>query len=195
MPRVIYTKSDGEIFGEMSVQESLNSINASIEDQNGSPKNNEQRKPNQTAKRSASCITTELTDMLVLDANFSYELLQPVFGTSKGSNEMTQPKKDENQSKGSDSARSQNTSSINAEINQRTKILQQITHFKDVDPRFLTRIAASIEKRTFHFGEYLVKRGEVPKGMFLIIKGQCKVIAQRFGHRKLAEKTVGAGGA
>lgn len=49
------------------------------------------------------------------------------------------------------------------------------------------RIAANIVTKTYQYGEYLVKRGEVPKGLFLIIKGQCKVIAQRYGQRKIAQ--------
>ena len=35
------------------------------------------------AKRSASCITTEQTDMLVVDSEFSQQLYQPGFGKSQ----------------------------------------------------------------------------------------------------------------
>lgn len=52
------------------------------------------------------------------------------------------------------------------------------------------RIAANVATKTYRYGEFLVKRGEVPKGLFLIIKGQCKVIAQRFGQRKIASNSA-----
>jgi hypothetical protein len=49
-------------------------------------------------------------------------------------------------------------------------------------------IAANIVPKTYSFGEFLVKRGEVPQGLFIIIKGQCKVVATRFGVRRLVSK-------
>lgn len=49
-------------------------------------------------------------------------------------------------------------------------------------------IAANIVPRTYSYGEFLVKRGEVPQGLFIIIKGQCKVVATRFGVRRLFSK-------
>lgn len=57
-----------------------------------------------------------------------------------------------------------------------------------MDPKNLMPIAANIVPKSYSFGEFLVKRGEVPQGLFIIIKGQCKVVATRFGIRRLVSK-------
>ena len=35
----------------------------------------------------------------------------------------------------------------------------------------------------YSFGEYIIKEGEIPKGLYLIKKGQCKVASARIGKR------------
>jgi len=49
----------------------------------------------------------------------------------------------------------------------------------------LIPIACNMETRTYTFGEYLIKKGEIPKGLFILISGQCKVVAKRIGSRQL----------
>ena len=57
--------------------------------------------------------------------------------------------------------------------------------FSDVDPKYLMRMAANLVTKTFKYGEYLVKQGQVPKGLFLILKGQCRVLSTRIAERPL----------
>jgi hypothetical protein len=50
----------------------------------------------------------------------------------------------------------------NDELSRKIRILQKIPYFNDVDPKNLMPIAANIVPKTYSFGEFLVKRGEVP---------------------------------
>jgi CRP-like cAMP-binding protein len=43
----------------------------------------------------------------------------------------------------------------------------------------------NIEKKTYLLGESLVKSGEVPEGMFIITSGQCKVVLESIGIKKI----------
>jgi CRP-like cAMP-binding protein len=36
---------------------------------------------------------------------------------------------------------------------------------------------------TFNFGEYIIKEGDVPKGLYIIKSGQCKVASMRIAER------------
>lgn len=40
-------------------------------------------------------------------------------------------------------------------------------------------IANSVTARTFQLGEYIIKEGEVPKGLYMIVKGLCKVGSEK----------------
>lgn len=66
--------------------------------------------------------------------------------------------------------------------------------FEDVDPKYLARIAANLVPKTFKYGEFLVKQGQVPKGLFVILKGQCRVLATRIAERPLNSAQEGAAG-
>jgi len=57
--------------------------------------------------------------------------------------------------------------------------------FDDVDPKYLMRIAANLVPKTFRYGEYLVRAGEVPKGLYLVLQGQCRVLQTRVAHRPI----------
>ena len=48
-------------------------------------------------------------------------------------------------------------------------------------------IAANITPKTFSYGEFLIKKGEVPPGLFYIAEGQCKVVAKKIGQRDLID--------
>ena len=47
---------------------------------------------------------------------------------------------------------------------------------------------SSITVKTYKFGECLVRQGEVPAGLFIILNGQCRVAARRINRRYLSEK-------
>jgi len=53
-------------------------------------------------------------------------------------------------------------------------------------------IAVNIIPRTYAYGDYIIKQGEVPPGLIIIAEGQCAVVATRPGERSLTEKKKGA---
>jgi hypothetical protein len=63
----------------------------------------------------------------------------------------------------------------------------------DLDPSYLMPIACNIIPKTYTYGEFLVKKDEIPPGLFIIKQGQCKVIAQRYGERNLFDNRQTAG--
>jgi len=40
----------------------------------------------------------------------------------------------------------------------------------------LLPLCCNLRPRVFKYGEYLVKQGEVPPGLMLLVQGQCKVV-------------------
>ena len=43
----------------------------------------------------------------------------------------------------------------------------------------LLPLANAIVKRTYKFGEFILKEGDVPQGLYIVIKGQCRVGSER----------------
>ena len=82
MPRVVYIKNDGEQFGELSLIDQ-DKVDQHTRDNPLNKVIGEEAQKLKYAKRSASCITTEQTDMLVVDSEFSQQLYQPGFGKSQ----------------------------------------------------------------------------------------------------------------
>lgn len=72
-------------------------------------------------------------------------------------------------------------------MSKKISILQTIPIFKDTDRDELMPIAANITPKTFSYGEFLIKKGEVPPGLFYIAEGQCKVVAKKIGQRDLID--------
>jgi len=50
-------------------------------------------------------------------------------------------------------------------------------------------IALNLEERTYSYGEYLTKRGQVPPGLMIVVEGQCQAVVSRIGKRYLQEKS------
>ena len=46
-------------------------------------------------------------------------------------------------------------------------------------------IAVNMIPCTFNFGEYIIKEGEVPQGLYIVKSGQCKVACRRIAERDL----------
>lgn len=67
------------------------------------------------------------------------------------------------------------------ELSKKISILQSIPIFKDTERSDLMAIAANITPKTFKYGEFLIKKGEVPPGLIYIAEGQCKVVAKKIG--------------
>jgi CRP-like cAMP-binding protein len=47
----------------------------------------------------------------------------------------------------------------------------------------LLPLANSITPQKYKLGDYILKEGEVPKGLYLIYQGQCKVGGEKLGMR------------
>lgn len=48
-------------------------------------------------------------------------------------------------------------------------------------------LACNLQSQYFSFGEYIIKEGEVPKGLYIIKSGQCKVASVRISDREFKE--------
>jgi len=149
------------------------------------------------SRRTASCITTERTDCLVVDGAFSQSLYQPTAQAPKTSKtgdksgdkfDRTHDAANEDQDHAQHAERGSLCDSTgNDRLSDKVRILQAMPYLNDIDPKYLMRIAANLVTKTYSYGEYLVKQGQVPKGLFLILKGQCKVLATRIAKRSLIE--------
>jgi hypothetical protein len=53
-------------------------------------------------------------------------------------------------------------------------------------------IALNIEPKNYLYGQYIVKQGETPPGLIIIISGSCQVVATRISQRYLPDKKVDA---
>jgi hypothetical protein len=51
------------------------------------------------------------------------------------------------------------------------KWLKKVSIFKYTEVFYLLQMVFGLERRTFKYGEYLTKAGDVPDGMFIITKG------------------------
>lgn len=49
-------------------------------------------------------------------------------------------------------------------------------------------IAVNIIPKTFSFGEFLIKQGEIPPGLMIITEGHCKVVNYHFAKREFKKK-------
>ena len=116
--------------------------------------------------RTASCITTEETDLIVLDHKVSSQLIQP--------SDEAEETKEKNESEAAESNRKTNN-----ELNINIQFLMNVPLFSVMHPKNLVAIACNLKPRTFTFGQYLVREGEVPEGLFIIVQGHCKVVANR----------------
>lgn len=48
-------------------------------------------------------------------------------------------------------------------------------------------IACNMIAQKFNFGEYVLKEGEIPKGLYILKSGQCKVSSTRIAHRTISK--------
>ena len=57
-------------------------------------------------------------------------------------------------------------------VSARIQFLKEITLFKRVDELILMTLANSLKIQTYSYGEFIVREGERPKGMYIITGGQ-----------------------
>lgn len=63
--------------------------------------------------------------------------------------------------------------------------MQSIPLFEEIDAKLLMPIACNMNIYSFSFGEYVIKEGDIPKGLYLIKSGQCKVASTRIADRRI----------
>jgi CRP-like cAMP-binding protein len=66
------------------------------------------------------------------------------------------------------------------------KFLQTMEIFRDQELQILLPLANNVVQKKFTFGEFIIKEGEVPRGLYMIVKGQCKVGSEKLNIRSLA---------
>lgn len=74
---------------------------------------------------------------------------------------------------------------MKSELNANIAFLQSIPLFEDVDAKFLMPIACNMNIRMYSFGEYIVKEGQIPDGLYLMKKGQAKIATMRIAKRDI----------
>lgn len=61
--------------------------------------------------------------------------------------------------------------------------LQTLEIFKDQDLPILLPIANCVVQKKYGIGEYIIKEGDVPRGLYMIVRGQCIVGSQKINIR------------
>ena len=60
---------------------------------------------------------------------------------------------------------------MQAEFDVILRFLASLDLFSDQEMTILLPLANSIVKKKFTFGQYILKEGEIPKGLYIIVKG------------------------
>ena len=66
---------------------------------------------------------------------------------------------------------------------QRISFLSQIEIFEGIDVHLLLPLANNLEVRHYRLGDYILKEGQAPKGLFMVTKGQLRVGSEQLNMR------------
>ncbi|KAJ3228248.1 hypothetical protein HDU81_006252, partial [Chytriomyces hyalinus] len=58
------------------------------------------------------------------------------------------------------------------------KFLQEHVLFKGLDEKFLNTLSNAMQSRIYNPGEFVVRKGEIGKAMFFVLKGEVEVISE-----------------
>ena len=72
---------------------------------------------------------------------------------------------------------------MRATLEQRLEYLAQIEIFQGIDIHVLLPIANNLEVKRYKYGEFILREGQAPKGLFMITKGQCRVGSEQISMR------------
>lgn len=72
---------------------------------------------------------------------------------------------------------------LQSEFEQRISFLRQLSFLRDQEMHIILPLANSIQKKKFTLGQFILKEGEVPEGLYILVKGQCKVGSERINIR------------
>ena len=71
------------------------------------------------------------------------------------------------------------SSGLQADFEAVLAFLGGIPLFSDWDTPSLLPLANRIEKRRYKFGEFILREGDVPEGLYIVVTGQCRVGSER----------------
>lgn len=172
----ISSMEDGECFGEFSmIDQSKIQTNESLKEEQLNSLKNMQRSNTAVASkhcqpRTATCRAFEETWCLSLAHYVAGPLFQP--GCSE---EMTD----------------ENAKFRSNELGHKIDFLREtFDAFKKIPDIKLMPIALNMQQVNFGFGDYLQKEGEVPKGLYLIKSGQCRVCKTKVSTRPCNPKEI-----
>ncbi|CAG9310329.1 unnamed protein product [Blepharisma stoltei] len=69
---------------------------------------------------------------------------------------------------------------LKSNMEAKIMFLSKLPLFKGVDPIFLIPLASNIEPVTYDFNEVILEKGEQPKGLYIIMKGNAAVITEGY---------------
>lgn len=72
---------------------------------------------------------------------------------------------------------------LQKDFQRKVKFLKNLDIFKDQEMQIILPLANSISYKKYSLGEYILKEGEVPKGLYMVMNGQCKVGSQMLSIR------------
>lgn len=72
---------------------------------------------------------------------------------------------------------------LQSEFEQRISFLRQLSFLQDQEMHMILPLANSIQKKKYALGQYILREGEVPEGLYIVVKGQCKVGSERMNMR------------
>ena len=162
LPLVIALLKDGQHFGELSLI-NQEKVGEDPTDPDWQFDLNAERNKGKFALRKASCITAEDTDLLVLDHRHSLKLLQP--------DETGAAAEQDKFSSHSISSKPESATQTKDDLGQNIKFLKEIPILNKIDAQLLIPIACNILPKTYSFGDLIVKAGEVPPGLVIIVQG------------------------
>ncbi|KAJ3114467.1 hypothetical protein HK100_001653 [Physocladia obscura] len=58
------------------------------------------------------------------------------------------------------------------------KFLEEHVLFKGLDDKFLTTLSTAMQSRIYNSGEFVVRKGEIGKAMFFVLRGEVEVISE-----------------
>jgi len=61
--------------------------------------------------------------------------------------------------------------------------LKELDIFKDQEMHIILPLANSVVSKKYILGQYILKEGEVPQGLYMVVKGQCKVGSEKLNIR------------
>lgn len=63
--------------------------------------------------------------------------------------------------------------------------MQSLDIFELISHEMLVSVTCNMQTKRYSFGEYIIKRGEIPKGLIIITEGLCKLGYDNINFRKL----------